>query len=211
MPARRARSAKTAISQHGRGSGFGARLQRLVAAVERLATARSVSDLHRLVLDCAAEGSGAQRVLVVQQSADGPVAVQARLPPGEQPQALLQAIGAWLREAQRTREAQLRHGPEGSAAGHQRSCVVAPMTANDDVQGFLYADIDGAVGRFDADDRDLLAALAAQCAAAWLHLRTAESSARENAQRRAEIAVVNSIAQGMAAFARLPGHRRPRR
>jgi GAF domain-containing protein/CheY-like chemotaxis protein len=173
-------------------------LQRLAASVERLASASSVTDLHRLLLACATQSSGAQRVLVVQQSANGPVAVQARLARGEQPQALLQAIDAWLREAQRTRTATLRHGPEGSPAAHQRSCVVAPMTANDDVVGFLYADIDGTVGRFDDDDRDLLAALAAQCAAAWLHLRTAEASARENAQRRAEIAVVNSIAQGIS-------------
>ena len=72
------------------------------------------------------------------------------------------------------------------------------MITNDGVVGFLYADIDGTDGRFDTDDRDLLAALAAQAAAAWLHLRAAEASARESAQRRAEIAVVNSIAQGIS-------------
>ena len=96
MPARRARSAKQAIGQQGSDTGCGARLRCLAAAAERLGTARSVSDLHRQVLACAVESSGAQRVLVVQQSANGPLAVQFRLPRGEQAQGLLQAIGAWL-------------------------------------------------------------------------------------------------------------------
>ncbi len=77
----------------------------------------------------------------------------------------------------------------------------------------LYADIEGAFGRFHDADRDLLAMLAGQAAVALANLRfaggleaqvaerTAEArSAQADAeQRAAELAVINGIQQGMAA------------
>jgi GAF domain-containing protein len=79
--------------------------------------------------------------------------------------------------------------------------------------GYLYADIDGAFGRLRESDRDLLAMLASQAAVAldnaqWsegleqkVEERTAELTA-SNAnleQRNAELAIINSIQQGLAA------------
>ena len=202
MPARRARSATKASSQQGRRNGrnaeLSARLKQLVAAGGRLGASRNVSALHRCLLACAVEISGAQRVLVVQQSPSGPVATQACLPRGQDALALLHAIDPWLQEAQRTRVTRLRHGPAGAAPVDQRSCVVAPMVDSQEAIGWLYVDIDGAVGRFDDTDCDLLAALAAQGAAAVTHLRAAEASARSKAQHDAELAVINSIQQGIS-------------
>ena len=51
----------------------------------------------------------------------------------------------------------LRHGPEHAAPAEQRSCLVAPLVAQNRLLGFLYADIEGAFGRFHDTDRDLLA------------------------------------------------------
>jgi hypothetical protein len=74
------------------------------------------------------------------------------------------------------------------------------------VLGFLYADIDGAEGRFGRADCDLLAALAAAAAVALDREAVAESQARDLAEQSAELerrtgelAVIHSIQQGMAA------------
>jgi signal transduction histidine kinase/DNA-binding response OmpR family regulator len=202
MPTRGARSATKATGQaggrHGREADIGARLQRLVASGERFSSLRSVGDVHRCLVECALDVCGAQRVLVLRQTPSGPATMAARLPRREDQQALLQAITAWLDEAQRTRVARLRHGPEGAQPADQRSCIVAPLLASPHVLGCLYADIDGAAGRFDDTDRDLLAALAAQAALVLAKQRSTEAIQMETAQRNAELAVINSIQQGIA-------------
>ena len=79
--------------------------------------------------------------------------------------------------------------------------------------GYLYADIDGAFGRFRESDRDLLGMLASQAAVAldnaqWsqgleqkVAQRTEELQASNAVieQRANELAIINSIQQGMAA------------
>jgi GAF domain-containing protein len=159
---------------------------------------RSVDDVHRFLADRAADLCAAQRVLVVQQARGGATVTAANLARGEDEQALLRSIAAWLEEARRTREACLRHGPEGAPPVDQRSCVVVPLVADQQVLGCLYADIDGDAGRFDDTDRDLLAALAAQAAVAMTHLEARDGIVRENTQRNAELAVINSIQQGIS-------------
>ena len=67
-------------------------------------------------------------------------------------------------------------GPEGEIAQDQRSCMIVPLLAEKLLLGYLYADIDGAFGRFGDDDRDLLALLAAHSAVAL-----------ENAQRAVDL------------------------
>ncbi|HYN61496.1 MAG TPA: GAF domain-containing protein, partial [Rubrivivax sp.] len=113
----------------------------------------------------------------------------------------------------RSRAVSLRHGPDSAAAVHQRSCVIAPLIAQRELLGYLYADIEGAFGRFGNADRDLLAMLAAQAAVALAHIRanegleakvaerTAEAQAtRERAEQRAgELGLINRIQQGIAA------------
>ena len=92
----------------------------------------------------------------------------------------------------------LRHGPEGADPIDQRSCLIAPLIAQHELLGYLYADIEGAVGRFDDADRDLLAMLASQAAVALANIRLGEGLERKVDERTAELAVINSIQQGMA-------------
>ncbi|HEV7574609.1 MAG TPA: GAF domain-containing protein [Caldimonas sp.] len=187
--------------------------ERWSAAGLRLAGEKSEAALQRAVVAEAARLLRARAVLLVLASDEGPVLAGARVPRGDDAGALLALVAPWLDEARRSRAARLRHGPEGADERGQRSCLVAPLTADDEVLGGLYADIDGATGRFDADDRERLALLAGHAAAALAGLRRRDALALENArlvaetqrllketaQRNAELAVINSIQEAVGA------------
>ena len=113
----------------------------------------------------------------------------------------------------RTRAVSLTYDPEGAPELKQRSRIIAPLIAQKELLGYLYADIDGAFGRFHDADRDLLGMLASQAAVAldnaqWsqgleqkVAQRTEELQA-SNAlleQRASELAIINSVQQGLAA------------
>jgi GAF domain-containing protein len=119
-----------------------------------------------LLVDEAARLLGAQRVLLVLDSEAGLRSAGARLPPAEDAAVLLCAVTPWLAETRHSRKPSLRHGPEGAEPAHQRSCLIAPLLVQRELLGYLYADIEGRLGRFDRVHRDLLAALARQAAAA---------------------------------------------
>jgi len=180
--------------------------ERLVDTGVRMNQLHSAAGLHEFLVEEATELSGAERVLLVLADGDALSIAGALLPPGEDAAALLQAVRPWLDQTRHTRLASLRHGPEGAAAVDQRSCLIAPLIAQRQVLGFLYADIEGVFGRFHDADRDLLAMLAAQAAVALANLRAGEGLEAKVAERTAqleqragELAVINSIQQGMAA------------
>jgi len=187
--------------------------ERLVDTGLRLNELRSEAALRGFLVEEAAELSGAERVLLLLDSTGGLHAAGSTLPPGEDAAVLLQAITPWLAEARLTRRASLRHGPDGAEAVDQRSCLVAPLMAQHELLGFLYADIGGAFGRFDGADRDLIAMVASQAAVALANLRASagleqkvaertvelQASNAQAEQRAAELAIINSIQQGMAA------------
>jgi CheY-like chemotaxis protein/GAF domain-containing protein len=185
----------------------------------RLNEQTSSPALHAFLIEEVAELLGARRVLLALEAATGPHVAGAQVPEGETADALLQAVKPWLEEARQTRQATLRHGPEGADELDQRGCLVAPLVAQQQLLGFVYADLEGLFGRFDEGDRDLLATLASQAAVALANLRTQEGLEREVAERtealqersdetqrllketearNAERAVINSIQQGMA-------------
>ena len=186
--------------------------KRLVDSGLRLNQLRSEAALHDFLIDEVTELSGAERVLLVLESAGARQMARALLPADEDAAALLQAVSPWLDEAATTREPALRHGPEGAADEAQRSCLVAPLVAQGELLGHVYADIDGAFGRFGESDRDLLAMLAGQAAVALANLRfaggleaqvaerTAEArgAQAEAEQRAGELAVINGIQLGIA-------------
>ena len=186
--------------------------KRLVDSGLRLNQLRSEAALHDFLIDEVTELSGAERVLLVLEGVGGRRVVGALLPSDEDAAALLQAVNLWLDEAAATREPRLRHGPEGATEEAQRSCLVTPLVAQGELLGHVYADIEGAFGRFRDADRDLLAMLAALAAVALANLRfavgleaqvaerTAEArSAQADAeQRAAELAIINGIQQAMA-------------
>ncbi len=172
----------------------------------------SETKLLDLLVRGAADLSAAERLLLVLQGETAPQIAAARLPPGEDAGALLQAVTPWLLEAKRTRRARLRHGPDGAAPADQRSCVVAPLIAQRELLGFLYADIDGRKGRFQAADRDRIATLARQAAVALADIRFGAGLERQLAertaqleQRAAELAVINAVQQALAGALDLRG------
>jgi GAF domain-containing protein/CheY-like chemotaxis protein len=180
--------------------------ERWLAAGLRLAEQRSAGALQRALVGEAARLLRARNVLLVLETPAGRTLAASRVPPGEDAATLLAQVTSWLDEATRTRLACLRHGPEGAEPAAQRSCLVAPLSAGAEVFGGVYADVDGASGRFDDDDAERLALLARHAAAALLALRRGEALARqaseqrvEAEQRRAELAVIDSIQRGMAA------------
>ena len=147
-----------------------ASLNDLVDASLRLHTLRDSDALYDSLIDAAAHYSRARRVLLALIGPDSLRIARSLLPPGEDARTLLHAITPWLSEAGQTRTASLRHGPEGAATIDQRSCLIAPLIAHNELLGYLYADIEGAVGRFDDADRDLLAMLASQAAVALANI-----------------------------------------
>ncbi|MGL6112506.1 MAG: GAF domain-containing protein, partial [Rubrivivax sp.] len=161
--------------------------KRLVDSGLRLTQLRSEASLHDFLIDEVTELSGAERVLLVLQGASGRHIAGALLPAGEDAAALLRAVSPWLDEAAATHEPRLRHGPEGAAEEAQRSCLVAPLVAQGELLGHLYADIEGAFGRFGDADRDLLAMLAALAAVALANLRFAGGLEAQVAVRTADL------------------------
>ena len=141
----------------------------------------------------------AQRVMLVLDSGQGPRVAGSLMPRGETDAALLQAITPWLSEARRTGKPSLRHGPAAADKLDQRSCIVAPLPSGRERLGFLYADVEGRHGRFTAADRDMLALLARQAAVALSGAGVAERLVLQLEQRTGELALINSIQQGMAA------------
>jgi signal transduction histidine kinase/ActR/RegA family two-component response regulator/tetratricopeptide (TPR) repeat protein len=204
-PASRTASRTEPVPHLGGVASLREPFERLVESGVRLNELRRDEDVHEFLVEEAAELSGAQRLLVVLDTPDGLRIAASMLLPGEDPQALLRAVTPWLVEAQRTRTPSLRHGPEAADAIDQRSCLVAPLIAQRELFGYLYADLDGAFGRFDEADRDLLVMLASQAAAALADVRWGQDLERKVTERTAELeqranelAIINGIQQGIA-------------
>ena len=179
--------------------------ERLVDTGLRLNELRSESEWREFLVEETTELSGAERVLLVLEEPGGAQLAAHDLPRGENPDALLATVSAWLDEARRTRAVSLRHLPEGAASIDQCSYLVAPLIAQHQLLGFLYADINGLFGRFIDTDRDLLVLLASQAAVALANLRATEGLERKVAertaqleQRAAELGIINSVQAALA-------------
>ena len=183
--------------------------ERLVDTGMRLNELRSAAELHEFLVDEVTELSGAERVLLVLDAPEGRGSPARSCPRAKTPtRCCRRSRRGSTRRAAPARQA-CAASPEGADALDQRSCLVAPLIAQQRLLGYLYADIDGAFGRFHDTDRDLLGMLAAQAAVAldnaqWsqgleqkVAQRTEELQA-SNAmleQRASELAVINSIQQ----------------
>ncbi|MGR4871482.1 response regulator [Variovorax sp. LARHSF232] len=167
--------------------------ERLVDSGLRLNAAHSAQELGTVLIEEAARLIDAQRVLLVlrDDATDdaGLHAAGAMLPPGESAPALLDAITPWLTESRSSRKPSLRHGPEGAAPADQRSCLIAPLVAQEASFGYLYADVEGAVNRFGREHLALLAALARQAAGALsgIGIREAQQRQLQAALREVEL------------------------
>jgi GAF domain-containing protein len=143
--------------------------------------------------------------LLVLSGADGLRIAGSLVPPGEDASALLHAVTPWLTESSRTRAVSLPHRPDGAEPIDQRSCLIAPLLGDHAPLGYLYAGVEGSIGRFHDADHMLLATLASQAGVALANIRLREAlqdavaeRAAELQQRTSELAVIESIQQGMA-------------
>ncbi len=134
-------------------------LDRLAQLPLRFGKLKHETALHAAIVSEAARLLGAQRVLLVLQPDDAaPRIAGSRLPAGERaPRICCRPSTPWLAEALDTGASRLRHGPDGAEPIDQRSCLVAPLVAPHGPLGCLYADIEGAQGRFEDTERALLA------------------------------------------------------
>jgi GAF domain-containing protein/DNA-binding response OmpR family regulator/anti-sigma regulatory factor (Ser/Thr protein kinase) len=181
-------------------------IERLVDTGLRLNALRSEAELHELQIEEVAELFGAQRVLLVLPAGEALQIAASLVPKGEDTATLLQAVTPWLQEAGNLRQTRLRHGPQGAEEIDQRSCLVAPLIAQRELLGFLYADLEGLYGRFADTDRDLLAMLGSQAAVALANIRATEGLEQAVAGRTAqldgrvrELEVINAIQQAVGA------------
>ncbi len=168
-------------------SNLGEPFKRLVDTGMRMNELRGAQQLHEFLIDEITELTGAERVMLLLED-DGTVSVGGSLlPAGEDARDLLRKVSSWIAEARRSRAVSVRYGPEGAAPLDQRSCLIAPLVAQTRLLGFVYADIEGAFGRFNDNDRDLLAMLAAQGAVALANARWAKALERKVEMRTAEL------------------------
>ena len=168
-------------------SNLGEPFKRLVDTGMRMNELRGARQLHEFLIDEITELTGAERVMLLLED-DGTVSVGGSLlPAGEDARDLLRKVSSWIAEARRSRAVSVRYGPEGAAPLDQRSCLIAPLVAQTRLLGFVYADIEGAFGRFNDNDRDLLAMLAAQGAVALANARWAKALERKVEMRTAEL------------------------
>jgi len=187
--------------------------KRLADTGLRLNTLRAAADIRRFLVEEAMELSGGERVLLVTEQDGRRDVAAALLPAGEDGDRLLRTIAPWLERADAARSAQLVHTPATAAQIRQRSRIVAPLMLSGAPIGYLYVDMDGLYGRFDDTDRDMLGLLASQAAVALDNAQWSEGLEQKVAQRTgelqtsnalleqraSELAIINSIQQGVAA------------
>jgi GAF domain-containing protein/CheY-like chemotaxis protein/tetratricopeptide (TPR) repeat protein len=186
--------------------------ERLADTGVRLNELRSAAELHEFLIDEAIELSGAERVLLVLETPQGLQLAGSLVQRGEDEQALLRQVMPALMEVRRTRAVSLTHSPDGAGEIDQRSRVIAPLIAQRELLGYLYADLDGAFGRLRDADRDLLGMLAGQAAVALANAQWSQGLENKVAQRtealqasnallaqRAnELAIINGVQSGLA-------------
>ena len=185
-PLHRVRDAQR-LAHLSAASDVGEPFKRLVDTGTRLNELRSESAVRSFLIDEITELTGAERVLLVLERDGSRELAGSLVPHGEDARELLRAVTPWLDEARRTRVLSLRHGPEGAEPVDQRSCLVAPLIAQNEVLGFLYADLDGAFGRFGAADRGLLAMFASQAAVALANAQWGQGLEIKVAERTAAL------------------------
>ncbi len=180
---KKSKSTRPRLSRKPGGELF----KRLVQTGVRMSELRSANELQEFLIGEITEISGAQRALVLLETSGDLQIAGALVPAGEDAPGLLRAITPWLDEARRTRAVRLRYGPEDADQADQRSCLVAPLVAQNRLLGVLYADIEGAFGRFNEADRDLLAMLAAQAAVALDNAQWARDLKQKDEERTLEL------------------------
>ena len=192
-------------------------IKRLIETGVRMNARHTSEELAPFIINEVVELTGAERAalfLVDGTPANDPGKPAAlHLPAGETEADFLKKIIPILKEVARSGQPVLRYLPENAPALKQRSLLCVPLIATGKQVGAIYTELGGYYGRFTNQDLDLLKVFGNQSAvaienAAWartledkVEQRTEELQASKQAteQRNAELAVINSIQQGLAA------------
>ncbi len=206
----------TRVQRPGRLSDV---FQRLLKVGVRLNAQRDPDRLPAEIVEEVSELTGAERIALVLLDEQGahrhveihlpllaPAVMSVTGEPPTSPQSFLAEIATWLDQATTTRQGFVRQLNPTGALLEQSSLLVSPLISQGRLFGILYCDLTGCFGRFDQDDLDLLSVLANQSAVAienaeWsatLEQKVAERTA-ELEESNNELAIINSIQQGLAA------------
>ena len=185
--------------------------KRLIEIGVRMNTRRNTEELAPYIINEVVELTGAERAALFLLEEDQPTGLL--LPAGESESEFVKKIQPLLKQITRSGQPVLRYVPEKASMLKQRSIMCVPLTTAGKQVGVIYTEMSGIYGRFTNQDLDLLKVLANQAAvaienAAWS--RTLENKVDERTdelqvskiateQRNAELAVINSIQQGLAA------------
>ena len=112
------------------------------------------------------------------------------------------AVAPWLDEARRNRADEPAPRARRRRRARPALDLVAPLIAQQRLLGYLYADIDGAFGRFHDADRDLLGMLAAQAAVALDNAQWSQGLEAKVAERTAELEASNARSSSAPASSR---------
>jgi signal transduction histidine kinase/CheY-like chemotaxis protein/tetratricopeptide (TPR) repeat protein len=191
--------------------------KRLIDIGVRLNERQNPDELTREILDESLELTGADHAALFIKSENHPLDIDSlkayELPEGEDIQEFLEKLLPLLEEVVNSGITKLTFLPEKVEPVYQRSVMCLPLVTAGKIVGAIYTELEGIYGRFNNQDLDLLKVLANQSAVAienanWAHTleekvdqRTAELQASKMAteQRATELAVINSIQQGLAA------------
>ncbi len=185
--------------------------KRLLVIGTRMNERREVDSLLDFIMDQLVELSGAERVLLVWVGENGGREVAAmRGFPEDDPAGALAVAEPVLDEMAKMQRPLLWQGAPSEQSVVQNSSSLSvmgtPLVSGGRLRGFIYEDNQVIFEPFTQEDLDLLASFANQSASALentrlyqgLERRVAERTA-DLQQRNAELAVINSVQQGLAA------------
>lgn len=192
--------------------------KRLTDTSLRLNALHTVSDIHTFIVEEATELSGGERVLFILDKSGSYEVAGAALPRGEQIQDVLQGIEPFLTEARLARTVQLilpreldsspkrtNHRPPAAMRGQRLSRIIAPLIAQNQIVGYIYADMDSLYGTFTEVDSDMLGMLANQAAVTLDNVNWAQGLEQKVEERTAELrarvdelAIINRVQAGLA-------------
>ncbi len=190
--------------------------QRLSNTSLRLNSLKTIKDIQTFLVNEATELSGGERVMLILEKESSEVYVaDSILPRGEDALAVLASIKDYLAQARLTRSVQLILPDEKKSAKNKRSGfssglggsrIIAPLIAQSQLLGYLYADMDALYGTFDNVDRNMLGMLANHGAVALDNVgllegleQKVEERTTQLQERVVELQIINSIQQGLAA------------
>lgn len=192
--------------------------KRLTDTSLRLNALHAVSDIHTFIVEEATELSGGERVLFILDDDGNYEVAEAYVPHGENAGDVLREIEPYLTEARLARTVQLilpreldsspkraTRRPPAAMRGQRLSRIIAPLIAQNQIVGYIYADMDSLYGSFTEVDSDMLGMLANQAAVTLDNVNWAQGLEQKVEERTAELrarvdelAILNSVQAGLA-------------